>query len=163
MIDPDSTQSAPTAPPHYELLSHPLVHYPDSPSYLGCLDILHNASYLLDLFQHLNLDDTSCKGGMSSDAAVSFYWLARMLEDTLRYVSHTLQAAWQERDAEQTATTVQQSAFFNALREPTGGDKSHIYSVLASCLNIGRADIEAFIAMVDGQPDSTPTTQDEGC
>ena len=33
MIDRDSTQSAPPAPPYYELLSHPLVHYPDSPSY----------------------------------------------------------------------------------------------------------------------------------
>ncbi|MCG8323453.1 MAG: hypothetical protein MI921_28415 [Cytophagales bacterium] len=161
MIARDSTQSAPLAPPHYKLLSHPLVHYPDSPSYLGCLDILHNAAYMLDLFQHLNLDETSTHGGLSGDAAVAFHWLARMLQDTLRYVSHNLQEAWAKQNVDNDK--LQQSVFLKALREPAGSDKSHVYSVVASCLNISHTDIEAFIASMEGQPDIAPEEQEGRC
>lgn len=163
MIDRDSTQSAATAPPHYELLSHPLVHYPDSPSYLGCLDILHNATHMLDLLQHLNLDDISSPGGMSSDAAGAFYWLTRMQRDTLRYVRHILQEAWAERDAENLGDKLQQSVFFKALQEPAGSDKPHIYSVVASCLNIQYADIETFIATIEGQQPNAADVSEGRC
>ena len=107
---------------------------------------------MLDLLQHLNLDDISNQGGMSSDAAGAFYWLTRIQRDTLRYVRHILQEAWAERDANNVADRLQQSVFFKALREPAGDNKSHIYSVVASCLHTQCADIEAFIATTEGQP-----------
>jgi hypothetical protein len=46
----NSSQSTPAMPAHYALLSHPLVRHPESPSYVSCRDILHNSSYLLELF-----------------------------------------------------------------------------------------------------------------
>ena len=160
MIERDSTQSAPLAPPHYELLSHPLVHYPDSPSYIGCLDILHNAAHLLELFQQINLDETSNHGGISTDGAEAFSWLASMLGDTLYYVSNTLEDAWKKREAQLTAQQPQQSAFLKALQEPANSDKAHIYGIIASCLGITHADIEAFIAMTAERQDSTSDAQE---
>ncbi|TQV78017.1 hypothetical protein FKG94_13095 [Exilibacterium tricleocarpae] len=160
MTNRDSTQSAPLAPPHYELLSHPLVHYPYSPSYIGCLDILHNAAHLLDLFQQLNLDETSDHGGMSTNAAEAFFWLANMLEDTLYYVGNTLEDAWKSRETQLKEQQLQQSVFVKALQEPTGNDKSYAYGIIASCLGISCADVEAFVTLTEEQQNSGSDVQE---
>ena len=160
MIAQDSTQSAPLAPPHYELLSHPLVHYPDSPSYIGCLDILHNAAHLLELFRQLNLDETSNHGGISTKAAEAFYWLASMLGDTLYYVSNTLEDVWKKRETQLKAQQPQQSVFLKALQEPASSDKSQVYGVIAACLGISCADIEAFIETIQERQNSASDGQE---
>jgi len=152
MIDRDSTQSAPLAPPHYELLSHPLIHDPHSPSYLSCLDILHNAEYLVDLFKHLNLDETSDRGGISTNAADAFFWQAKMLGDTLRYVSLNLKEAWaEERKNYSVDKKLRQSVFLKAMQKLAEKDKPYIYNIMASCLSIDCADVEMFIAMAEEQ------------
>ena len=163
MIERKCNLIAPKAPPHYELLSHPLVHHPDSPSYLSCLDILHNAAYLLDLLRHLDLDENSNHGGLSADASEAFFWLTKMLEDTLAYVCHHLREAWEERETHPLGGNLWQSAFFEVLQQTASGDTSPIYSIIASCLNISRADVEAFVGMMNGQPASTPSVQEGRC
>ena len=90
MIEPDATQSAPLVPPHYELLSHPLVHGPSSCSYSECQDILENAISLLGLFHNLEFEEDSNRGALSADAAGAFYCLIVMLKDTLSYVPENL-------------------------------------------------------------------------
>lgn len=52
----NSSQLTPTLPAHYQLLSHPLVHEPCSPSHIGCMDILYNSTYLLDLIGSIDVD-----------------------------------------------------------------------------------------------------------
>ena len=98
MIEQKCNLNGPKAPPHYEQLSHPLVHSSNPPSYLSCLDSLHNAACLLTLFRHLNLKGDSDSGELSTDAAEAFFWLLKMLEDTLLYINHHLEDAWGKRD-----------------------------------------------------------------
>ena len=147
-------------PPHYELLSHPLVHDPSSQSYSDCLDILENAVSLLGLFHNLEFDENSNRGALSPSAAGAFYCLITMLEDTLRYVGENLDDAWRKREAHHVEKKLQQSAFFKALRESVKRDKPHIYSTMASCLGIDRTDIEAFVAMLEEQTDNGACAQE---
>lgn len=150
----DSTTSPPLAPPHSELLNHPLVHSPASCSYSDCLDILENAASLLALFHNLEFEENSNRGPLSSDASGAFYCLIDMLQNTLRYVTESLDDAWRKRETTQVNKQLQQSTFFKALQEPAESDKAHIYSIMASCLGIDRTDIEAFVAILEEQKDN---------
>lgn len=161
MTDRDSTQSAPLAPPHYELLSHPLVHAPHSPCYVSCLDTLHNAACLLDLFGHLELDDDSDRGGLSTNAAEAFFWLAKMLRDTLFYVSKNLEDTGGSGEVHHVEERLQQSMFLKAMQVPIGASQSHIYDTMASCLGISRADVEEFIGMAEGLQNRASDSQEE--
>jgi len=156
MIEHDSTQSVPLMPPHYKLLSHPLVHDPSSHSYIDCQDILENAVCLLGLFHNLEFEEDGNRGALSADAAGAFYCLIVMLEDTLRYVSENLDDAWRKREDPCLERKLQQSVFFKALKKPTESDKAHIYSIIASCLGIGSTDIETFIGMAEELKDTAP-------
>ncbi|MBL4826714.1 MAG: hypothetical protein JKY66_03210 [Spongiibacteraceae bacterium] len=155
------TQSAPLAPPHYDLLAHPLVHCPESPSYIGCLDILRHAADLLELFEHINIDDESEQGGLSADAAVAFFWLTHMLKNTLHYVSQTLDDLKTNRD--QYHEQLRQSPFFQALQVPDADGKECRDSALEACLAIHRSDINAFIRLIDegGINVSAPSTEED--
>jgi hypothetical protein len=87
----NSSQSNPTLPDHYDVLTHPLVHFREPPSFTNCLDILHNCCYLVDLFGYIDLDGET-EGELSEQAANAFFWQTRTLESTLRYVSLCLRA-----------------------------------------------------------------------
>lgn len=156
MIEHDSTQSVPLMPPHYKLLSHPLVHDPSSHSYIDCQDILENAVCLLGLFHNLEFEEDGNRGALSADAAGAFYCLIVMLKDTLRYVAENLDDAWQKREASHIDKKLQQSVFFKSLQEPSGNDKALIYSIMASCLGVSSADIEAFVVMIEELKDTAP-------
>ena len=157
MIERDSTQSVPLAPPHYELLSHPLVHHPSSNTYSDCQDILENAICLLELFHNLEFDENSNRGALSASASGAFYCLIIMLKDTLAYVSQNLDDAWREREAPQVETQLRQSAFFKAIQEATSANTISIHSSLASCLGVSCTDIEAFISLIEGQKNNDDT------
>ena len=149
MIERDSTQSVPLAPPHYQLLSHPLVHNPSSNIYSDCQDILENAVGLLELFHNIELEENSNRGTLPPNAAGAFYCLIAMLKDTLNYVSQNLDDVWQKSEATQLVKQLRQSVFFKALQETAESDKTRTYSTMALFLGIPRADIEVFFALVE--------------
>ena len=82
----NSSQPSPYLPDHLEVVTHPLVHFREPPSFTNCLDILHNCCYLVDLFGYVDLDGDT-EGGLSEQAANAFFWQTRTLESTLRYVA----------------------------------------------------------------------------
>ena len=97
---------------------------------------------------------------MSTKAAEAFFWLASMLGDTLYYVGNTLEDVWKKREAQLTEQPLQQSAFLKALQEPAGNDKSYAYGIIASCLGISCADVEAFVTLAREQQNSASDEQD---
>ena len=119
MIDKDSTQATPQMSPHFKCLSHPLVHDLHSYSYLECMDVLENTANLLDLFRHLDLDENGEHGGLSTGATCALFWLVKVMEDTLEYVSHNLEDAWWQRETE-SLKELQQSAIIKALKKSKG-------------------------------------------
>ena len=149
MIKPDSIQSTPMVPPHYELLSHPLVHDPSSCSYSDCQDILENAICLLELFHNIEFEEDSNCGALSANAIGAFYCLVKMLEDTLRYVGENLDDAWRKRETSLVEKKLQQSVFFKAMQKPAVSNEAHIYSTMALLLGINRTDIEVFTAILE--------------
>ena len=147
MTKRDSTQSAPLAPPHYELLAHPLIHHPDEPpTMVNCLDILANTVDLVDLIGFINIDSDSERGGLSAEAAAGFYWLTHMLKYTLRYISSALNDLQASED--QQYKQLKQSAFIRALQTPDRISKEELYSSLEACLGISRNDINNFIRLL---------------
>ena len=147
----DSTTSPPCAPPHYELLAHPLIHHPnESPTFVNCRDILDNTADLVDLFGFINIDSDNERGGLSAEAAAGLYWLMHMLKYTLRYISRTLGdlRADQDKQYEQ----LKQSAFIRTLKTANGTSKEQGNSALETCLSINRSDIDDFIRLLDSRP-----------
>ena len=163
MIKREFTQSAPLAPPHYELLAHPLVHHPDEPPTLvNCQDILANTADLVDLMGFINIDSDNERGGLSAEAAAGFYWLTHMLKYTLRYISSALNDLQANQD--QHHEQLKQSAFAHALQAPDGASKAQLGNALKACLGISYSDIDTFIRLLefspkDGEPADTSTTE----
>ena len=143
----NSSQSTPTMPAHYQLLSHPLVHHPESPSYVSCRDILHNSTYLLDLPGSIELEGKSEAGGLSKAGANAFFWLNQMLGNTLPYVSLTLKDL-QTSELSQTQT-LKDCAFVQALHDSDQAYQKNLFGALAACLGISGADIEEFIELLN--------------
>lgn len=138
-----SSQLTPTLPAHYQWLSHSLVPEPASPSHVGCLDILHNCTYLLDLFSAIGIDSQSEGGGLSTEGANAFYQLTH----TLRYVSLSLRDIEVENKAQSQA--LKGCAFVQALYDSNEVYQQAVFAGLAGCLGIDRGDIDAFMALVD--------------
>ena len=151
MSDRDSTQATPQVSPHYKNLSHPLVHTPSAYSYFDCLDVLDNAANLLDLFRHLDLEESGEHGGLSSGATCALFNLAQMLEDTLEYVGHNLNDAWRQREGQGSIKELQHSVFLKALQQSTGDKRTELCSKIASLLNVASTDVEAFLGIVEQQ------------
>lgn len=143
----NSSQPTPTLPAHYEFLSHPLVREPESPSHVGCLDILHNSTYLLDLISAIDVDGQSDGGGLSTEGANAFYWLTHTLRNTLRYVSLTL------RDIEAVHAVqhdvLKTCAFVQALHDSDEVYQKNLFSALAACLGVSAGDIEEFVTLLN--------------
>ena len=156
----DSTTSPPFAPPHYQLLAHPLIHNPASCSYSDCQDILENAVSLLALFHNLEFEENSNRGPLSSDASGAFYCLITMLQSTLRYVAENLDDAWRKRETAQVHKQLQQSVFFKSLQVADGTSKEQFDKALESCLGISRSDIDAFIRLLESGPDDGKPSKD---
>lgn len=70
---------------HQHLL-HPLMQASDPYSILGCLDALDNAAGLLDLLG--SIDITGEQAQLSPAAANAYFWLTKMLRDTVRHSSN---------------------------------------------------------------------------
>ena len=159
MTNRDSTQSEPQVSPHYKNLKHPLVHDPCAYSYLDCMDTLENVTNLLDLFQHLDMEEEGDHGGLSGKAACALFGLATMLEDTLSYVILNLENAWWQRDANEDGKRIeermQKSVLIKALQASKKDGQSQEYSHIASCLNITSADVEAFVTILAERQDSS--------
>ena len=159
MTDRNFTQSAPLAPPHYELLAHPLVHFPESPSLVNCQDILDNTADLVDLFGHITVDADSKSGGLSAEAAAGFYWLIHMLKHTLRYISLTLNdlRAIQRQRREQ----LKHSVFIRALQASDEASQDRLDRALEACLSVSRSDIDAFIRLLEADFDEAKLASQE--
>jgi len=142
----NSSQSTPTMPAHYQILSHPLVHHPESPSYVNCRDILHNSTYLLDLLGSFELSGKSQADGLSENGATAFFWLTHMLRTTLRYVSLTLKDL-EQRELQQ-AEALKCCAFVRALHDSDEVYQKHLFTALAACLGVSRGDIEEFLTLL---------------
>lgn len=144
----NSSQLTPTLPAHYAFLSHPLVHQPESPSYIGCRDILHNSTYLLDLFGAIDINGES-DDSLSANGATALFWLTHTLRNTLRYVSLTLDDL--QQDQREKSTALKQCAFVQALHDSDEVYKKAVFDGLAGCMGISRADVEQFIGLVDAE------------
>jgi len=159
MIKREFTQSAPLAPPHYELLAHPLVHHPDEPPTLvNCLDILANTADLVDLIGFINIDSDNERGGLSAEAAAGFYWLTHMLKYTLRYISSALNDLQANQDQHQEQ--LKQSVFIRALQAPDDTSKAQFDSALKACLGISYNDVDAFIRLLEFSPNDGEPVDD---
>ena len=166
MTNRDSTQSEPQVSPHCKNLRHPLVHDPCAYSYLDCMDILENVTNLLDLFQHVDMEEEGDHGGLSGKAACALFGLAAMLEDTLSYVTLNLENAWWQRDAIEDGKRIeermQKSVLVKALQALKNNGQPQIYSHIASCLNITSADVKAFVTLLEErQEGSTDANNNE--
>ena len=159
MIKREFTQSAPLAPPHYELLAHPLVHHPDEPPTLvNCLDILANTADLVDLMGFINIDSDNERGGLSAEAAAGFYWLTHMLKYTLRYISSALNDLQASQD--QHHEQLKQSDFVRALKAPDSTNKEQFDSALKACLGISYNDVDTFIRLLEFSPNDGGSDDD---
>ena len=145
----NSSQSTPSLPAHYEFLSHPLIREPESPSHVGCLDILHNSTYLLDLIGAIDVDGQGEAGGLSTEGANAFFWLTHTLRNTLRYVSLTLRDIESEKATRDDA--LRNCAFVQALHDSDDIYKQSLFNGLAACLGVNRGDIEQFIGLVEAR------------
>ncbi|MDA9095251.1 hypothetical protein N9J88_02475, partial [Porticoccaceae bacterium] len=132
----NSSQVTPTMPAHYEYLSHPLIHNPESPSYVSCRDILHNSTYLLNLFTVIDINNESDSGGLTTQSAHALVSLTGTLSNTLRYVSLTLKDLQQEQLQRDKA--LRDSAFVQALHDSDEAYQQTMFGALAACLGITR-------------------------
>ena len=141
----NSSQSNPTLPDHYDVLTHPLVHFREPPSFTNCLDILHNCCYLVDLFGYIDLDGET-EGGLSEQAANAFFWQTRTLESTLRYVSLCL------RDVQNTQlehlSNIKDSPVARALQNNDPQLRKSVSTALLSYEGITSKDIESFVELL---------------
>ena len=150
-----SSQSTPDMPDHYEVLTHPLVHFRNPPCFTDCLDILHNCCHLIDLFGAVDIDGESTGDGLSEQAANAFFWQTRMLESTLRYVGLSLKDV-DNRQAEHL-DRVTSSAFFRALKVAGEGGGETGYKMLAEGLGVEAGDVVGFVELLKKGTFSDPS------
>ena len=141
----NSSQSNPTLPDHYDVLTHPLVHFREPPSFTNCLDILHNCCYLVDLFGYIDLDGET-EGELSEQAANAFFWQARTLESTLRYVSLYLRDV--QNNQLEHLSNIKDSPVARALQNNDPQLRKSVSTALLSYEGITSKDIESFVEML---------------
>jgi hypothetical protein len=138
----NSSQSNPTLPDHYDVLTHSLVHFREPPSFTNCLDILHNCCYLVDLLGSVDLDiDT--EGGLSEQAANAFFWQTRTLASTLRYVALCLRHIQKSRATQYKH--LMDSRVIEVLQASAVGHKGSERDELQKYLGQSHSDIDTFI------------------
>lgn len=124
-----------------------MVHEPGFPSHVGCLDILHNSTYLLDLIGAIDVDGQGEAGGLSTEGANAFFWLTHTLRNTLRYVSLTLRNIEAEQATRNGA--LHSCAFVQAFHDSDDVYKQPLFNGLAACLKVSRGDIEQFVGLIE--------------
>ncbi len=141
----NSSQPSPYLPDHFDVITHPLVHFREPPSFTNCLDILHNCCYLVDLFGCVDLDGET-EGGLSEQAANAFFWQTRTLESTLRYVALCLRDVGGSRF--EHLDNIKSSPLAKVLKENDPQLKKAILKALPSKKGISQQDIESFIELL---------------
>lgn len=141
----NNSQANPTLPDHYDVLTHPLVHFREPPSFSNCLDILHNCCYLADLFGSLELEYETDEG-LSEQAATAFFWQTRTLESTLRYVSLCLRGV--HNDQMEHLDNLKNSPLAKVLIDTDPSVQKAISKALVSAEGIGQKGIESFIELL---------------
>lgn len=89
----NSSQPSPYLPDHFDVITHPLVHFREPPSFTNCLDILHNCCYLVDLFGCVDLDGET-EGGLSEQAANAFFLADAHLGEYVAVCGAVLAGCW---------------------------------------------------------------------
>jgi hypothetical protein len=141
----NSSQPSPYLPDRFDVITHPLVHFREPPSFTNCLDILHNCCYLVDLFGYVGLDEDT-EDAVSEQAANAFFWQTRTLESTLRYVALCLRDVGGSRF--EHLNKIKNSPFAKVLKDNDPEIKKAISQALRFTKDIDQADIESFIELL---------------
>ena len=141
----NSSQPSPYLPDHLEVVTHPLVHFREPPSFTNCLDILHNCCYLVDLFGYVDLDGDT-EGGLSEQAANAFFWQTRTLESTLRYVALCLRDV--QNNQLEHLSNIKDSPVAHALQNNDPQLRKSVSTALLCYEGITSKDIESFIELL---------------
>jgi hypothetical protein len=143
----NSSQSNPSLPDHYDVLTHPLVHFREPPSFSNCLDILHNCCYLADLFGSLELEYETDEG-LSEQASTAFFWQTRTLESTLRYVSLCLRDV--QNGQMEHLSNIKDSPVALALKDTNKQFRDSVSSALLCHKDVTAKDIDLFAELLKG-------------
>lgn len=141
----NSSQPSPYLPDHFDVITHPLAHFCEPPSFTNCLDILHNCCYLVDLFGCVDLDRET-QGGLSEQAANAFFWQTRTLESTLRYVALCLRDVGGSRF--EHLDKIKNSPLAKVLKDNDPEIKKAISQALGFTKDIDQTDIDSFIELL---------------
>ncbi|MGB1868920.1 MAG: HEAT repeat domain-containing protein [Porticoccaceae bacterium] len=141
----NSSQPSPYLPDHFDVITHPLVHFCEAPSFTNCLDILHNCCYLVDLFGCVDLDRET-EDGLSEQAANAFFWQTRTLESTLRYVALCLRDVGGSQL--EHLDKIKNSPLAKVLKDNDPEIKKAISQALGFTKDIDQTDIDSFIELL---------------
>jgi hypothetical protein len=141
----NSSQPSPYLPDHFDVITHPLVHFCEPPSFTNCLDILHNCCYLVDLFGCVDLDRET-EDGLSEQAANAFFWQTRTLESTLRYVALCLRDVGGSQL--EHLDKIKNSPLAKVLKDNDPEIKKAISQALGFTKDIDQTDIDSFIELL---------------
>jgi hypothetical protein len=141
----NSSQPSPYLPDHLDVVTHPLVHFREPPSFTNCLDILHNCCYLVDLFGYVDLDRDT-EDGLSEQAANAFFWQTRTLESTLRYVALCLRDVGGSQF--ENLDNIKNSPLAKVLKNNDPDLQKALSKAFGSTKGISQKDIDTFIELL---------------
>ncbi|MES9863276.1 MAG: hypothetical protein ABW157_22170 [Candidatus Thiodiazotropha sp. LLP2] len=126
------------------LPSHPFFeNVIDQASFTDCINAIDRVRTVISLSDALTLDEE--QGGLSPDAAFSFYWVTVLTRSALSYVSDRLLALSREDEERQEQESAYPSALFNSLPALSDECRERLLHNMAAQMDITRSDIEQFI------------------
>lgn len=125
-------------------LRHPLLDTTNGePTALDCLDAINRSASVIELVSHLELEGDG--DGLSPRAASGYWWIQRMLCDTLLYATKRL--ARLNRQGQDNARREANclSAFVQSLHTLDTATQDHVLDAAAVSLRVDRSAVDRFV------------------
>lgn len=125
-------------------LRHPLLDTTNGePTALDCLDAINRAASVIELVSHLDLEGDG--DGLSPRAASGYWWIQRMLRDTL--LSATKRLACLNRKGRENARRDASclSALAQSLTDLDTAAQDHVLDAVAVSLRVDRSAVDRFV------------------
>lgn len=125
-------------------LRHPLLDTTNGePTALDCLDAINRSASVIELVSHLDLEGDG--DGLSPRAASGYWWIQRMLRDTLLFATRRLvYLNRQGRDnARREANCL--SAFVQSLNTLDTEAQDHVLDAAAVSLRMDRSVVDRYV------------------
>ena len=125
-------------------LRHPLLDTTNGePTALDCLDAINRAASIIELVSHLDLEGDG--DGLSPRAASGYWWIQRMLRDTLLFATKRLACLNRkgQDNARREANCL--SAFVQSLNGLDTAAQDHVLDAAAMSLRVDRSTVNRFV------------------